>query len=247
MAVNWGLSGGNGFQNALATGLQIGQSIKADREEEATSNALSGFLANPTQDDAAFASSLKGLPTQAVGQLMQARQGYQKTQQQQTAQRLQAAAAQGDKSAMAQLAGIDFDAWSKLDTRTRDVAKERSGVLANAALDVLNKPPEQRAAAWDSYIGQLSQDMPELAQYRGQYSEAKARSVVAQAELIGKLQDQERPDYQVVPKDATLVNTRDNQAIQDYSQGASSPSDLPPPPPGFQLEGGPTQPASGTF
>jgi hypothetical protein len=91
MAVNWGLSGGNGFQNALAAGLQIGQTIKANRDEETAANALTSYIANPSQDDATFASSLKGLPAQAVGQLMQARQGYQqnaaRTQQAQTEQR----------------------------------------------------------------------------------------------------------------------------------------------------------------
>jgi hypothetical protein len=44
MAVNWGLSGGNGFQNALATGLQIGQTIKKDRDQQTQNNALSVLL-----------------------------------------------------------------------------------------------------------------------------------------------------------------------------------------------------------
>lgn len=89
--VNWGLANGNGFQNALATGLQIGQSIRQRQQEDSTANALAGYAANPGQDDATFAGSLKGLPTQAIGQLMQARQGYQQNaarqQQAQTEQR----------------------------------------------------------------------------------------------------------------------------------------------------------------
>lgn len=40
MAANWSLAGGNGFQNALATGLQIGQGIRQQQREDEDRNLL---------------------------------------------------------------------------------------------------------------------------------------------------------------------------------------------------------------
>ena len=78
MAVEWGLAQGpNAFQSAFSQGLQLGDMVRQRSEERKTSNALSGLVANPQQDDAAFAELIKGLPGNAALKLSQARQGYQ--------------------------------------------------------------------------------------------------------------------------------------------------------------------------
>lgn len=210
---NWGLlQGGGGFQNALATGLQFGQMTRQRQEEKEFKNALAGY-------DPSNPETIK--PIMAVdprtGIQLQRDAAKQQAEAQQS--EIQQRAAAGDPQAMAQLAGIDFAAWRGLQSDQRAMAKERSGILANAALDVLNRPPEQRPAAWDAYIEQLSQTMPELAQYRGQYNEQSARSVIAQAEMIGKLHDAEQPKYMAIPAGGTLVDTRNPQAVQQFGQG----------------------------
>lgn len=81
--IQWGLAGGNGTQNAFAQGFQIGEAIKRRQVEQQTSNALSGLVANPQQDDAQFSELIKGLPGNAALQLTQARQQYQQQARQQ--------------------------------------------------------------------------------------------------------------------------------------------------------------------
>lgn len=89
--INWGLGQNNGAQNAFQTGFQLGDMLRQRNAERKTSNALSGLVANPQQDDAQFAQTIQGLPAQAASQLIQARQGYQRNaaqqQQAQTEQR----------------------------------------------------------------------------------------------------------------------------------------------------------------
>jgi hypothetical protein len=208
----WGITqGGGGFQNALATGLQFGQMARQRAEEKEYKNALAGYdPSNPETIKPIMAAD----PRVGIQLQRDAAEQQAKTQQAD----IQRRAAQGDPQAMAQLAGIDFGAWRGLQADQKAAAKERSGVLGNAALDVLNRPPEQRAAAWDAYIDQLSQTMPELAQYRGQYNEQSARSVIAQAEMIGKLHEMEQPDYMAIPAGGTLVDTNNPQAVQQFGR-----------------------------
>lgn len=77
MAANWQLANGGGFQNALATGLQIGQGIRQRQQEESTRNALSAYMDNPNQDNAAFAKTTQGLPADAAIKLYQLREQQQ--------------------------------------------------------------------------------------------------------------------------------------------------------------------------
>lgn len=217
--INWGLGTGNNALAMFQYGAQLGQNMQDRRDERQRQNALLDI--RQREADAKTAE-----------QEREAR-----------AREVQARAAQGDPSAMAELSGLDLAAWRGLAADQRSASNDRMKVLGNAALDVLNRPPEQRAAAWDAYVGQLSQQMPELARFAGQYSEQAARSVVAQAEMMGKLHELESPDYQAIPAGGTLVNTSDPSAVQEYMDGLG-----PPAPAGVTftpIEGGPGGSPSG--
>jgi hypothetical protein len=157
---------------------------------------------------------------------------------------------------MAELAGIDLDGWRGLNADQRKMADQQTTVFANAAMDVLQRPPEQRAAAWDAYIDQFAGSAPDLLKYKGQYNEQTARAVIAQSDMITKLHEMEQPRYQAIPEGGTLVDTRNPQAVQQFAQSAAQPQakqiggktyiqdangDW------FEDDGGPTQPASATF
>jgi hypothetical protein len=254
MPIDWSLAGGN---NALANfgyGMQIGQKLAERREKREYQNALATVFARPTPPrtpgfgDDPLGNGVPGDPTAPNadnGEAMSViarnnpelayRIGRERAEAASDAHKadVMARAARGDPAALAELAGLDFNAWRGLSADQRTAAGEKMKVLGNAALDVLNRPPEQRAAVWDAYIGQLSQQMPELAQYAGKYSEQAARSVVAQAEMMGKLHELEQPDLRVIPEGGALVNVGDPAAVQQYMQGLGN---VPPPPAGFQLD-----------
>ena len=88
-----------------------------------------------------------------------------------------------------------------------------------------------------------------LEEYIGQYSPDGLQSAIAQAGLVTEMLNQQAPRYMTVPEGGYLVNTRDPDAVRQAGtpRAASTLDDLPPPPPGFQIEGGPTQAASGGF
>ena len=95
--------------------------------------------------------------------------------------------------------------------------------IGQAALRVSQLPPEQQPAGWDASIDQLSQRFPELAEYKGQYSQEALMGAIDQAKLVKDFIGLERPDYQVVPEGGTLVNTRDPAALSAVA-GQNAPA-----------------------
>lgn len=53
MAINWGLAQGNGFQNALATGMQMGAQARQAKERKEYRNALAQFAIDPNEANTA--------------------------------------------------------------------------------------------------------------------------------------------------------------------------------------------------
>lgn len=236
--INWGLTQGNNFQNALATGMQMGAQARQAREEKEYKNALAQYdPSNPETIKPIMAADPR------VGIQLQRDAAKQQAETQQA--EIQQRAAQGDPQAMAQLAGLDLGAWRGLQADQKANAAQQSKVFGNAALDILNRPPEQRAAVLNAYIDQFGN--PELERYRGLQGpelEQALRSVVAQADMIGKLHEMEQPKYMAVDRTADLVNVRDPAAVA--SVAASRGGQVPPPPPGFVLdEGGPASAPGG--
>lgn len=76
--VDWSLANGsNSFQSAFGFGMQLGERLRQRQDDKATVSALTGLVANPEQDDKAFAELIKGLPAPAVASAIQMRQRYQ--------------------------------------------------------------------------------------------------------------------------------------------------------------------------
>lgn len=196
---------GMGILEAFRTG-------QAEAEQRRYRSALSTYAVDPNESNLnAIAQYNPELVIQERGRVQQQQQAAAKSD-------LQRRAAAGDQAALAELSGIDLDAWGKLDTQQRTVETNRMNAIGNAAFDVARRPPEQQPAVWDSYIDQLSRQYPELAEYKGQYSPELLQSTIAAAGQTQKWLETQRPDYQVIPEGGTLVDTRSPQAIQQFSQ-----------------------------
>lgn len=210
MDVNWNLlnrAEGN-FQNALATGLQMGAQYKANRQDEERRNALTAYATNPNAP-----GSFEGLAKVDPGMAIQARGQQQQVQRQAHEIDIKRRAAAGDPTAMAELAGIDINAWNALGDDQRAAAKQRMETIGQAAL-MANSPE-----AWDATIERLVQSgMPEAAQYRGRFE--LRETALQQAGLAKQFMDMQQPNYQVVPEGGTLVNTRSPSAVAQFGAGA---------------------------
>jgi hypothetical protein len=203
--MSWGPGAAGGFQNALATGLQIGQMVDQRRQQNQLMQQRDVMIANQTRD-----------------QQMQEQRFMQEQQTQQQTADLTAKAVQGDETALSQLATVNFDRWKALEGTMKTKAAEESQVLGNLSLDLLNRPYEQRR---DLFIG-AAQQMPQFAEKIQEVAflppaeqEAALRSVIAEAKMVDKLIQMERPSYQAIPEGGTLVNTRDPQAVQQFQGG----------------------------
>lgn len=168
VSINWGALQPVDVGGAFQHGVLAGRQQRAERE---TRNALKAYAANPED-------------TQAVNSLMQYNPQLglklRQDQREQQARTVQRQAATGDRAALAQLAGIDIDAWDKLSDNDRQASQRRAEVVANAAM--FADTPER----WDAVIGQLSANgYPELAQYRGQFSpEARAAAIAGAGKAL---------------------------------------------------------------
>lgn len=214
----------DGLPNPVAPALAFQQGLehgRQQREEREVRGALADYVVNP-DDPNAFRTLAQYRPEIA----MQVRESQQKRQQAAQVADLQQRAAAGDRAAMAQLAGIDLDAYDKLADNHRQDLHTRVEAIGNAALDVANRPPAERPAAWDAYIDQLAPQYPELAQLKGHYSEEALHSAIASAGQMKEFLASQRPDYQAIPEGGTLVNTRDPNAVQAY-MGSMAPRAAP--------------------
>lgn len=190
----WGPGPQQGFMNALAIGqnaganfmqaFQQGRQMKEQREYK---NALAQFDPMKPETLQPIMAVRPDVGMQLRGQV----------QAQQAAAReidVKRRAAAGDPSAVAELAGIDWNAWSGLKDDQKAAAKQSVDAMGQAALLVASAPPEQRAAAWDQQIEALSQRYPDLAQYRGRYSEQSLQSAIAQAGQFNQFWQMTRPE-----------------------------------------------------
>ena len=78
-------------------------------------------------------------------------------------------------------------------TQQKQRHEELRKTVGQAAFDVMSRPPEQRAAAWDAYVEHFAKDDPEAIQYKGQYSDQAAMALMAQAGLTQDYQKAQEP------------------------------------------------------
>jgi hypothetical protein len=187
--------------NALMDPAQIGQSItnafqmgQQQRQRADTRNALVEYARNPSPESAdalLMYDPMLGMQLQD----REAKRAEAAAEREAKARQaeLQRRAAGGDEGALAELAGIDLNAWNTIGDQERQAVTERTKILGNAALDIARLPPQNRPQAWDAYLDQLSRAFPELAEYRGQYSEEALRGVISQAQLTQQFIDATTP------------------------------------------------------
>lgn len=220
------------FQHGMVQG-------RAEREDREVRGALTAYALNP-DDPKAFEAIAQYRPEVAI----QIRQDRDKRQQQAEVADLQRRAAAGDRTALAQLAGFDINAWDKLSDNERAATHERVDAIGQAALRISQLPPEQQPVAWDAAVDQLSTRYPEIAELKGHYSPEALSGAIDQAKLAGEFLALERPNYQVIPEGGTLVNTRDPAAIETFvgSQAGPRPGVIED---GYRFKGGnPADPSS---
>ena len=178
MAVNWGLAGGNGFGNALATGLQLGQVARQRQEEKEYRNALAQYDPNnpETIKPIMEVDPRTGLHLQQQAQRAQAQQAEQRRADLPMMTRLLEHAAQGPEQwqqarGLAQQYGIDvsglpeqFDPeWAQAQAQTMKLlatpeGQEALSTAGKQAVDMGYRPgtPEFAQAVRDIYLAGAS-------------------------------------------------------------------------------------------
>jgi len=196
--------------NAFEMGMQRAQQAK-------TQQAFHNYLRDPNDQNAAEIARHDPQLGYRVMQDQQQRAEAARKQQMEAQQvDLQRRAAAGDKGALAQLAGIDLNAWDKLNDNDKQTAKEQAEYVGQAALAVSQLPEEQQPAAWDQYASYGAQRFPDLAQQVGKYSPQALQGAIAASNGVKTFLDLEKPDYMAIPEGGTLVNTRDPAAIAQF-------------------------------
>jgi hypothetical protein len=128
-------------------------------------------------------------------------------------------------------------------------AMQRNGeAMATVAWRLKQMPQEARAAelqAWAPQLQQMGLTPDMLAQ--ADLSDAGLDRYYTSGRKLSELISEAKPDWTPVPRDNDLVNLKDPAAIAAFNAGGSRTPAAPPPPPGFQIDGGPTPAASGGF
>ena len=227
--INWGILRPVDIGGAFNQGVEAGRQRRAE-------NALDEQFRTMAQNPNAPVSNdlLRFAPRQAY-QLSQQQRQQQKGERERD---VKMRAAQGDKAAIAELAGIDLEEYRQLRGDQREAAKQGIDTIGQLALMADN--PQK----WDSIVGKLAQADPAFQQYVGRFDMRDA--IIAQAGQAKALLEQQEPKYMAAPEGAGLINVKDPAAIAAWNAGATQPqASLPA---GFVLDdGGPTQPASAPF
>lgn len=230
----------DGLPNPVAPALAFQEGLehgKAQREEREVRGALADYVTNP-DDPRAFRTLAQYRPEIA----MQVRQDQQKRARDAQVADLQRRAATGDRAAQAELWGIAPDTADKIGDNHRAELQQRIDAIGQAALRIEQMPAAERPAAWDAAVDQLSATYPEVAEYKGRYSEEALMSAIDTAHLVSEHFNLTRPNYTALPPGAKLVNTRDPAAVASVAGGAASST---PPPDAIEAlkrgEGSPAQ------
>lgn len=205
-----------GLMNPAAVGGQVTQAFEFGQQkvrQEKARNALAQYAVDPNK-----AGNFEQLAQYHPQIAIQQRQQRDAAESEKRSQALFRSAMGGDDVAMDELAVHNFDKWKALDATQKAEAQAQATQFGNAALDVLNQPPEMRSQALQGYAG-LHPKVAQMAGLPPQQLEAELRSVVAQSKLTEKLIAMERPRYQVIPEGGVMVDTNNKQAVQQFTSG----------------------------
>ncbi len=241
MTINFGLANGGGFQNALATGLQLGQMARQQQDAREFRNALAQY-------DPANPETLK--PVMAADP----RVGLQLRAQ-------QAEAAQAQQ----QQRKADLPVLARLIDHAQDPATYQQALQAaqSYGIDVSQAPPSWEQGG-QQFVAQQKMVLDAIQTPRGQEVLSAAGKIAfdeglkpgtpefaARVSQIWHAEQAKTIPYQagggVANYDPTTGQVTPLVVPNPGGMPAGAPV-APPPPPGFVLDnGGPTQPASGGF
>ena len=216
--INWGIL------RPVDIGGAFNQGVEAGRQRRAESALDEQFRTMAQNPNAPVSNDLLRFAPQQAYQLSQQQRQQQKADKERD---VKVRAAKGDKAAIAELAGIDWDAWTKIGQRDKDAIKARNDYMGNAALRISQAPEAQRPQLWDAAVQQGVQlGYSDLASFQGQYSPQSLEALIANSGQVAKLFELEKPNYQVIPEGGTLVNTRDPAALQQVANQNSSAANM---------------------
>lgn len=217
--INWNALQSFDIGGAFNQGMQAGQQR---RREQETDNALRALIANPNDTNVVndLAKYDPGMAYRVQGQQQQAQAATHERD-------VKVRAAQGDPEAIAELAGIDWNAWKGISGPDKDKLKARNDFLGQAALRISQMPVGQQAQAWDSYVQQGVQlGYSDLAEYQGKYSPDAVQALIANAGQVAKLFELEKPELRNVAYGDTLLDVKPlargeqpRVVVQPYGQG----------------------------
>lgn len=210
--INFGIAQGGNFQNALATGLQLGQMARARQDQKEQRNALAAFVTSPSDETAAAVAPHNPELAYRYKQDQMAAQAKKEE-----AQLIQAAMSEDPntrQAAMRSLATQKFDVWKTLSAEQKEQAEKEAKLYASAALEVLAAPAGERSQRLLGYAQQLqSPEIAQIAQLPPEQQDAALRAAIAEGEMINELIAIERPQFMTVPMTDSLVNVKDPAAI----------------------------------
>ena len=132
----------------------------------------------------------------------------------------------GDQEALTELATISLDDYGKIDKSMRDKDAQEIDTLGQAALQLMNSPPANRA----SQLQLLAQQMPQyaekimsVAQMDPASQESALQSVIFQAGLTRQMQQMLEPDYRTLGPGEVIVDVKNQAAVNQFAAGGGSP------------------------
>ena len=160
-------------------------------------------------------------------------------------------AVQGDPQARSELAYYNSELYLKLGDAQK---KQVDGVMKSIgqyAFNILQLPEQQQPAALQSALQNLHAQGVDTSQFQmtGNVKQ-DLLSALAQSGQLDQFEQFAQPKYQAIGEGG-LAGFQFGQPIQQDGQvqnfGNAPPANVPPPPPGFKIDGGPTPAASGNF
>ena len=233
--INWNALQSFDIGGAFNKGMEAGQQRRREME---TDNALRALIANP--NDPNVVNDLARYDPSTAYKIQGQQQQQMRAQQEAQARQ---GAVRGDPQALEALAGFNMDDYIKLDDRSK--AQYKQGIETIGQLALMADTPQE----WDDTVRQLAQGAPEFQKYIGRFD--LRQSVIAQAGQAKEFIAQNEPKYMTPADNMDLLNVRDPKALEEFQRSranrAAQSQVAPPPPPGFQIDGGPTPTASGNF
>lgn len=203
---------GASVQNAFDMGMEKARQVRLNE-------SLRAYGEDPSQESAKGILQHDPRLGIQIGQMEQQRAAQQQQQQdEEFVKELTGLAAQGDPQALVALWSEDPEMAMKIDDRQAKMMVDSYEFIANAAYDIIQRPPAERPAAWDAYVQQgVGMGLDGLGRFLGKYSEEALNGAVAKAEQMQQFKKFQQPSYEQVGPGG-LVGFQFGQPMQQGGQ-----------------------------